>query len=152
MTRKSLLNADVQQECLARIDKLTNDTKPEWGKMNAAQMLAHCAEIQEVINGSKLLEGTPFIAKLFKGMIRKLVFNDTPYSKNARTHPQYLVTDQRSLDTEKARLAAALKHLAGLSEPERRQLNHALFGSMTDEEIGWGSYKHLDYHLSQFGV
>ena len=29
---------------------------------------------------------------------------------------------------------------------------HPLFGKMTIDEKGWGMYKHLDPHLTQFGV
>ena len=119
--------------------------------MNAAQMLSHCAEIQEVMNG-KALVGTPLMAKLFKGMIRNMVVNEKPYARNSRTHPQYVMVDERELGTEKARLLAAMNKMASFSEAERRQLNHPLFGPMTDEELGWGCYKHLDHHLTQFGV
>ena len=152
MAQKSLLNKDVQQECLERINKLTADSKPEWGKMDAAQMLAHCAEVTEVMNGSKPLEGTPFIAKLFKGAIRKAVFDDKTYKKNAQTHPQYKIVDARDFETEKERLIKAMSRLANSTEQERRQINHPLFGPMTDQEIGWSIYKHTDFHLTQFGV
>jgi hypothetical protein len=151
MTRKNLLSPDIFQECADRINKLSPDTKPQWGKMSAAQMLAHCAEIQEVMIG-RPLENTPLFGKMFKGFIRKMVTNDKPYPHNAQTHPQYRVRNDRDFETEKKRLLTVLKKLTELSEPERRQLNHALFGPMTDEEIGWSSYKHLDHHLTQFGV
>lgn len=152
MTKRSLLDRDTQQACLNRINKLTPETQPAWGKMDAAQMLAHCAEVTEVMNGSKPLEGTPFLLKLFKGMIRNAVLNEKPYPRNSRTHPQYLIADQRAFEKEKERLVAALTQMANFTEAERRQLSHPLFGPMTDEELGWASYKHLDYHLSQFGV
>ena len=103
------------------------------------------------MNG-KPLENTPFMVKLFKGMIRKIVFNDKPYSQNAQTHPQYVVADPRDFEAEKNRLLGALAKTTQLTEAERRNLNHILFGPMTDEEIGWGAYKHLNHHLQQFGV
>lgn len=56
------------------------------GKMNAAQMLAHCCEIQDVANG-KDLKGTPFLVKLFKNIVRKTVVGEKPYKKNSPTHP-----------------------------------------------------------------
>lgn len=151
MDKKSLLDASVRQDCINRINAMTPEAQPAWGKMDAAQMMAHCAEVQEVLNG-KPLKGTPFFIKLFKGPIRKAVFNDVPYSRNARTHPQYLVVDQRAFDTEKARLIAALEQTGKLTEAERRAIKHPMFGAMTDAELGWGGYKHLDYHLAQFGV
>jgi len=46
---KNLYHQETYEDCLDRINKLTSDTQPQWGKMNTAQMMAHCAEIQDVI-------------------------------------------------------------------------------------------------------
>ncbi len=150
MEKKSLFSSEVYQDCLNRIEKLTSETQPQWGSMTAAQMLAHCAEIQEVSNG-KELKNTPFIAKLFRGMIRKMVINDRPYPKNTKTHPQYLQTKACDFANEKKRLLDALaKFVDGKEKSEATE--HPLFGKMTAEEKGWGMYKHMDHHLTQFGV
>ncbi len=148
LTEKSLYSAEVHQECLERIGKLASDTQPQWGKMSVAQMLAHCAEIQEVANG-KELKNTPFIARLFKGMIRNMVLNNKPFPKSTKTHPQYLQTAKRDFEREKNRLLAAVDTFvsAGAAPGE-----HPFFGPMTAEEKGWSMYKHLDHHLQQFGV
>ncbi len=69
MEKKSLYSTEVYEDCLSRIKKLTSETQPQWGTMTAAQMLAHCSEIQEVTNG-KELKNTPFIVKLFRSIIR----------------------------------------------------------------------------------
>jgi hypothetical protein len=148
LIKKNLYSHDVYQLCLARIEKLTLQTRPHWGSMSAAQMLAHCAEILEVANG-KALKHTPFLAKLFKRMIRNMVVNEKPYPKNTRTHPQYKQTVERDFETEKERLLGAL---AQFIEQEDILRKHPLFGAMTVEEKGWSMYKHLDHHLSQFGV
>ena len=91
MEKKSLYASEVYENCQSRIGQLTPETQPQWGSMTAAQMLAHCAEIQEVSNG-KELKNTPFIVKLFRSMIRNMVVNEKPYPKNTKTHPQYLQT------------------------------------------------------------
>jgi hypothetical protein len=110
--------------------------------MSAAQMFSHCAEILEVANGRDL-KNTPLIAKLFKGMIRKMVVNEKPYPKNTKTHPQYRQTTDKDFETEKKRLLLALDKL---------QIIHPLFGRMSRQEKGWSMYKHLDHHLTQFCV
>ena len=148
-TSRSLYNPEDYENCLTRIDQLSAESKPQWGSMTAAQMLSHCAEIQEVSNG-KELKGTPFIAKLFKGMIRKMVVNEKPYKKSTQTHPQYRQTEERDFETEKARLLAALKSFIGAENSPGHP--HPLFGTMTHDEKGWSAYKHLDHHLTQFGV
>jgi len=145
---RSLLDPDTYRECLERIDAVTADTPPQWGSMSAAQMLAHCAEVQEVANGKDLV-GTPFLVKVFARMIRHMVVNDTPYPRNSRTHPQYVQTQEQDFDLEKLRLLAALDSFVDAGPREGR---HPLFGRMTADERGWSCYKHLDHHLSQFGV
>ena len=150
MEKKNLYSTEVYENCLNRIEQLTPETQPQCGSMTAAQMLAHCAEIQEVSNG-KELKNTPFIAKLFRGMIRKMVLNDKPYPKSTKTHPQYLQTTECDFDAEKKRLLAALAQFVEDKE-KAESAEHPLFGKMTIEEKGWGMYKHLDHHLTQFGV
>jgi hypothetical protein len=148
LTKKSLYSHDIYQLCLGRIEKLTPETQPQWGSMSAAQMLAHCTEILEVANG-KALQNTPFLAKLFKRMIRNMVVNEKPYPKNTRTHVQYKQTAERQFETEKEHLLGAL---AQFIREEGISRKHPLFGAMSVEEKGWSMYKHLDHHLSQFEV
>lgn len=148
MTKQSLYAPDVYRRTLARLDALTPEASPRWGTMNAAQMMAHCAEILEVANG-KPLENTPVFARLFKGMIRKMVVGERPYPRRTRTHPQYRQTADRDFETEKRRLRDALEHFR---KTEGRPIPHPLFGEMSAAEKGWAMYKHLDHHLTQFGV
>lgn len=150
MQRKSLYTPEVYDHCLDRIDRLAPDTQPEWGSMTAAQMFAHCAEVQEVANGSRKLEGTPLLLRLLGPLIRRAVVNDRPYPRDTRTHPQYRQTERREFDAEKQRLLLALEAFRRAeNDPPPR---HPLFGTLNHEERGWSSYKHLDHHLRQFGV
>lgn len=147
----SLYSPEVYRKCLARIAKLTPESKPKWGKMSVAQMLAHCAEIQDVSNG-KLLENTRFIARLFKGMIRKMVLSNKPYPKSMKTHPQYEQTSSRDFHAEKQHLLKALEGFVNADMEKVAEVEHTFLGKMTLEEKGWANYKHLDHHLIQFGV
>lgn len=148
-TTKTLYSPNDFAECLDRIGQLTEDASPQWGSMSAAQMLSHCADILEVTNGADL-KGTPFIARLLKGMIRNMVVNEKPYPRNTRTHPQYLQSEDRDFEAEKSRLLSELE--AFRSGEGSTGKPHPLFGSMSKAEKGWSSYKHLDHHLTQFGV
>jgi hypothetical protein len=149
MEMKSLYDQQVYNRVLERIEKITPETTPAWGRMNAAQMMAHCTEIIEVSDG-KPLENTPFIARLFKGYIKKMVVGPKPFPKNTKTHPQYVQTgSKKDFENEKQRL---LNALASMKEKEGEKTEHVLFGVLTPEEKGWSQYKHLDHHLTQFGV
>ena len=148
MEQKSLYHQQVFDETLRRIESITPETKPQWGKMDAAQMFAHCAEIVDVANGKPLV-GTPLIARLFKGYIKKMVVGPKPYPKSTKTHPQYLQTESKKFEQEKQHLLNALHKMREL---EGEKVKHAMFGVLTTEEKGWSMYKHLDHHLQQFGV
>lgn len=150
MEKKNLYKQEVHKECLDRIDQISQDTQPQWGKMSAAQMFAHCAEIQEVTNGREL-KGTPFIVKLFKGFIKKMVLSEKPYPKSTQTHPQYKQHNDKDFEEEKARLKKALQNFVD-NESRAEEIKHTLFGTMSREEKEWAMYKHLDHHLTQFGV
>lgn len=149
---KSLYDSAVYDNIVARINNLSAESKPQWGRMSVGQMLAHCAEIGEVFTGDKALLNTPFIAKLFKGLIRKGVLNETPYKRSLQTHPQYKVTADKSFDRERSRLLANLAAFHSEDQDAAAQRVHPLFGTMTPAERGWAVYKHLDHHLTQFGV
>lgn len=148
----TLYNGSRYRSVLARIEKLDARSTPQWGTMSSAQMLAHCAEVQEVINGTKQLDRPPLIARLLKGIIRRGVFGPKPYRAGTRTAPQYEQTTPREFAAEKERLLAALETFVTMEEARAARIEHPLFGRTSREERGWGMYKHLDHHLRQFGV
>ena len=147
----SLYDEDNYSHIIQRIASLSSDTMPEWGEMSSAQMLAHCAEILEVVNG-KPLENTPFFIKIIKGVIRKLVVDNNPYPKNSKTHPQYKQEGEKEFLEEKKRLLNVMDEFVNEPWEVAEKKEHPLFGPMTQEEKGWSMYKHIDHHLHQFGV
>lgn len=151
MDQLSLYDSDTYEHVLQRIDALSHDSQPGWGTMTAAQMLSHCAEILEVSNG-KALQNSPWFVRLFKGVIRKQVVGPKPYPRSSATHPQYVISDPRDFSAEQKRLLEALDAMKVEGPDGASKTVHALFGRMTADEKGWAMYKHLDHHLSQFGV
>jgi len=93
------------------------------------------------------------LVKLFKGQIRKMVVGPKPYKKETPTHPQYrMAATSKEFDTEKEHLLNALEQFFSEDQERSNRRKHPLFGLMTREEKGWSMFKHLDHHLSQFGV
>jgi len=148
ITKKpTLFDPKTYENLRARFQKIEANTSPHWGKMNAAQMFAHCTEVQEACNG-KALENTPFFLKLFKGFIKKSVVNDKPYPKGSPTHQQYIMNSQKDFDIERQRfLDSFAKFVKNTGSSQ-----HTLFGKMSPEERSWSIYKHHSHHLEQFGV
>jgi hypothetical protein len=149
LVKKSLYASGVYQECIDRIERLSENTYAQWGAMDAAQMISHCAEVLEVMNG-KDLRNTPFMVKLFKPLIRHVVVNDKAYSNSMKTHPQYMQNTERVFEFEKRRFLQALEDFINHSSAETNEISHPLFGKMSVQEKGWSMYKHLDHHLRQF--
>ena len=119
--------------------------------MSVAMMFAHCNEVMLVYTGERELK-VNFIARLFKGMIRKVVFGPEPYKKNSATVPQFKVTDEKDFDTQKQILLDTIDRFFGMSIEEAQKIEHPLFGQMKRDEVGWAMYKHLNHHLKQFNV
>ena len=151
LVKKSLYMSGVYQECIDRIGLLSENTNAQWGVMDAAQMISHCAEVLEVMNG-KELKNTPFIVKLFKPLIRHVVVNDKAYSRSMKTHPQYIQKTERVFEFEKRRFLQAMDDFVKRSPEETNAIMHPLFGKMSMQKKGWSMYKHLDHHLRQFGL
>ena len=147
----NLYEEQTYRDSLDRINRLSSDSKALWGKMDAAQMLSHCSEVQDVING-KELKNTPFIVKLFKSFVKKAVTSDKPYPKNTGTHPQYVVESKMDFAKEKERLINSISEFHHCDRDKAKKIKHSLFGNMTLEEKGKASFKHLDHHLKQFDL
>ncbi|MEM7162108.1 MAG: DUF1569 domain-containing protein [Bacteroidota bacterium] len=138
----------IFEDTLQRINQIKEGDQAQWGTMDPAQMFAHCAEVQEVLNG-KELKNSPLFIRLFKGFIRKSVLSDKPYKMSSPTHPQYQVEADRDFEIEKSRLIKALRELK--KSEDFGSSTHSLFGKMSNEERSWAAYKHLDHHLRQYG-
>ena len=150
MSTNSLFDPAVLATCLSRIGALNAESKPKWGTMSASQMFAHCAEIQDVWNG-KELKGTPLFVRLIGPFMKKLVLGDKPYPRNSRTHTQYMMTDPKVFEEEKAHLISAIT-MFHEARSDTSDFKHGIFGTFTHDEKGLAVFKHLDHHLTQFGV
>ena len=93
---KSIFEKSVSNEFIGLIEKLTAETTPLWGKMNGAQMLAHCSVTYELIYEDKHPAPSGFVKFLLKTFIKGFVVGDKPYKKNWRTAPVFLVSNKRS--------------------------------------------------------
>lgn len=148
---KSIFNAKDNDELIERIDKLTPSSAAQWGKMNVSQMLVHCQIFIKLALGDLKLRRV-FLGLLFGKIAKKQVLSDAPLKRNLPTVKEANIKDQRNFEEEKAGLIALLKDMqkAGLNgltcEP------HPFFGNLEPKEWDHLNAKHLDHHLSQFGV
>jgi Protein of unknown function (DUF1569) len=148
---KSFFDRAARDELLSRLESLRPDMSPRWGKMNAAQMLAHCGAPYRAATGDIVLKPMPWLMRVIGRMIKKTVLSEKPYKKNAPTAPEFRFPSNVDFSAEKQRFLESFRKLA-VGPQMVKSLNHPFFGPMTTDEWGIHMYKHTDHHFTQFGI
>ena len=149
---KNIFESSVSEEMIERINKLTPESQPLWGKMNVAQAMAHCCVTYEFVYTDIHPKPGKFKQFLLKALVKKGVVGDKAYNKNLRTAPEFLKVDEHVFEEEKNRLIGYIKKTQELGPEYFDGKESHSFGVLTLEEWNNMFYKHLDHHLSQFGV
>jgi hypothetical protein len=147
----SIISQEGNAAVVKRINALTPVSKAGWGRMNVAQMLAHCQGPLK----SGLARNLPkrrLASYIIGGYFKKRILGPAGFGKNAPTAPEFVINDDRSFEVERERLLVLVqKYSVGGLEIFPRD-PHPLFGPMTPSEWDLFQAKHLDHHLRQFGV
>jgi hypothetical protein len=150
---KNLFDATVANQVKTRLGHLGPHSERRWGKMTAAQMLAHCSVGMQWAVGEVAPEKGALPARLMGRLVKPLVFrNDDPMRKNSPTAKSLLVAGDRDFAKERDRLSGLIDKFAAAGPAGCTTNPHSFFGKMTPEEWAILMYKHLDHHLRQFGV
>lgn len=149
---KSIFDTTVCTEIINRIEKLTPQTNAKWGKMSAAQMLAHCNVTYELIYENKHPKPGAFKTFILKLFIKNLVVNEKPYKPSSPTAPEFRIVNDKNFEEEKTRLIAYIKQTQQHGEAYFSGRASHSFGVLTATEWNNMMYKHLEHHLNQFGV
>jgi uncharacterized damage-inducible protein DinB len=153
MTFPNIFAIDVSEQVIGRIERLSADSAPQWGKMNVSQMLAHCNVAYEFVYEADKFKKPGTVQKFFiKLFAKNVVVGDKPYKKNTRTAPEFIITDDRNFKIEKQRLIDHIRKTQQLGESHFDQRESHAFGPLSINEWNTLFYKHLDHHLGQFGV
>jgi hypothetical protein len=152
MALPNIFSAEVLKTLNKRINQLTPESIPLWGKMNVSQMLAHCNVPYEMVYTDKHPQPNAFVGFVIALLAKKAVVNEKPYPKNSRTAPQFIIKGERDFEIEKRRLVDYLEQTQKLGEKHFDGLSSNSFGNLTTTEWNNLFYKHLDHHLTQFGV
>ena len=149
---KNLFEPATVAEVKQRLAQLGPDTERQWGKMNVAQMVAHCCGGMEWAVGDK----TPprmFVGRIIGGIIKpKVLADDEPMRRNSPTTKDLVVWNDCDLESERERLRGLVERFAKGGPASCTTHPHSFFGRLTPEEWAVLMYKHLDHHLRQFGV
>lgn len=151
MASQSLLDDPARLELLGRLARLDANAQRRWGKMNAAQMLAHCRVPIAVAAGEAQLKHT-LVGRLFGRIAKRMVLGPGDMKPNLPTDKEFIVSDARDFELEREALKAQIERFLVRARAGKLGDTHPFFGPMSPAEWDRIQWKHLDHHLRQFGV
>jgi hypothetical protein len=151
-TMKNIFDLKETNTVIDRINKLTPSTPQLWGKMSVDKMLAHCNVAYEMVFEDIHQKPSGFKKAMLKLFVKGIVINNKPYRKNSRTAPEFLIANPKDFENEKERLVEYIKKTQSLGGDYFDNRESHSFGELTTPEWNNMFYKHLDHHLTQFGV
>jgi Protein of unknown function (DUF1569) len=132
-----------------RIRRLRPDTERKWGRMSAAQMLWHVNQAMETALGRVTLptEKVPLPRPIMKFIVINL-----PWPKGAPTVPGFVAKGESfDFEAERDRCLRLIDQVAATSL-DGEWAPSPVFGRMKGKEVTTLQAKHLNHHLTQFGV
>ena len=149
---QSVFDKSVQDELIARIMAVSENSPAQWGKMNAYQMVRHCSlfDVWMLGKDDPVYKQT-FMGRIFgRWILRRMLKNDAPIGRNMPTTPDLIIKETRGdIAAEKERWMTLIRDYENYYNPG---FIHDFFGKMTIEQIGQFAYKHSDHHLRQFSA
>ena len=152
MALPNIFSQEVSEQMIKRINLLKDVSEPLWGKMSVSQMLAHCCVTYEMTYENKHPKPNILMRVLLKYFVRKAVTNEFPYKQSVPTAPAFLIKAEKDFEKEKARLISYIIKTQNLGGGYFDNRVYPSFGVLKEAEWNNMFYKHLNHHLSQFGV
>lgn len=147
---KTFWDQDAREEICRRMETLTVDAKPQWGKFNATEMLTHLNDAMRMAMGE--LNVAPKRMPIRYTPIKQLIIYVLPFPKGAPTAPELLSRgSQADFAKEKADFRRVADRLGQKPQSETWP-EHPAFGRLTHRAWGVLKYRHADHHLRQFGL
>lgn len=149
---RNLFDRDAAAEVKRRLRELRPDSPRQWGRMNPAQAVAHCARALELALGERR-PPRMLIGRLIGRIVKPLALgDDAPMRRNSPTVPGVEVTDEREFHAERERLERMIDRFVAAGPQGMTTHPHSFFGRLTPDEWAVLMYKHLDHHLRQFAA
>jgi len=146
---RSLSNAKARQDLLDRLERLTPEARPLWGKMTAPQMLAHLVDWMLMIRGD--LRTVPIKTYVRYPPMKQFAIYWMPWPKGVPTARELLPGRPVNWGPERELLRQYMQSYPEL-ESRGSWPEHPAFGNMTTRAWGVLGYRHTDHHFRQFGI
>ncbi len=142
---KNLFNKSDFNAILQRLNALDGTEKLQWGTMTESQMLQHCR--LQLDMALKLVLAKDIFPAPIQWLTKQTMGFRIPWPKNLVAAPEMKVTENAEFSSERELLLQRILEMQGKHDFG----SHPFFGKMSKEDWGKIAYKHLDYHLRQFG-
>ena len=132
-----------------RIAALQPSTQRRWGRMTVDQMLWHVNCSLENSMGRYPVKAVRL--PLPRAIVKFLILRSPLRHRNAPTAEEYVAKERYDFTTEIERLGRLIDEFTARPLDAVWQ-NNAFMGAMTGRDWSRLQARHLDHHLSQFGV
>lgn len=145
-----LFETSTRDTVVRRLRSLTPDRQPQWGRMNAPQMVAHLSDQMRHCLGDVFCKPRRGLLRL--SFIRYLSIYWIPWPKGLVKGPLEMFRSTPGVWADDvAELERLLERFAARSGEEEWP-EQAMFGPMSRQDWGVFCYKHFDHHLRQFSA
>jgi len=145
----SLFDPDARAALVARLQRLTPDTQPTWGRLSARQMVAHVNDALRMGTGE--LATAPVGGPLRYPPLKQLIIYLLPFPRSTPTAPELLARQPGEWAAEQADFAALIG-VIGTREGATAWPDHPAFGRMSARDWGVLGWRHVDHHWRQFTI
>ncbi|MBP6004619.1 MAG: DUF1569 domain-containing protein [Pyrinomonadaceae bacterium] len=149
---KTIRNESDRRRMIERVNKLSGDESPLWGKMTVNQMVSHLVQGGELPFEASLPDKSTLLSRT---IIKPLILYVMPMPKEVKVSADF---DQQAngrrpeeFEADRERLISSINKLGELPADHKCQY-HPMFGAMSAKEWALIVHKHVDHHLKQFGV
>ncbi|MDP9348019.1 MAG: hypothetical protein M3P24_02590 [Gemmatimonadota bacterium] len=136
---------DVQN----RLDRLTPDLQPRWGRLAPHAMVCHLSDALRITLGE--ISPSPIRSPLRYPPLKWLAVYALPMPRGVKSPDGFFTTPTTEWDADRAQLVELLGRSA--ARPAEGPWGVSpLFGTLSKRQWGILNFKHTDHHLRQFGV
>lgn len=145
----------ITEEVPGLLNGLTSNSEPQWGLMDAQQMVEHVSSVFYISMHDVGLKITTPADKL--EIVRGFLWNDRPMARNffieGVSNREPVTYKFETLDKAKTILLVSIRKFYDYYQqnPEATRI-HPVFGLLNFEEWERFHFKHLQHHFSQFGL
>jgi hypothetical protein len=122
----NLFELGAVQEVMTRIEQLKPSAQRQWGKMDIAQMMAHCSAALEMASGKFVAKRT-LLGRIVGPRVRHVLTDDSPFPRNSPTAKELKVSSG-DFAQEHKRLKQCVRQFHEGGESQCTRHPHPFFG------------------------